>query len=132
MKRELKARQEANIRGLLSLVEVNQVLRAEQLAAPLQPNLVPVPPLVSDLPFTAWYAVSSYPKRCFQAYLAYPAHVSFQSELGMLDGILAGGPWSAHCCCVSSGLGLGLSIFAGCIVHALQTMYLGKSCSPPS
>ena len=46
MKRELKARQEANIRGLLSVMEVSQVLRAEQLAAPLQPNLVPVPPLV--------------------------------------------------------------------------------------
>lgn len=46
MKLELKARQEANIRGLLSVVEVSQVLRAEQLAAPLQPNLVPVPPLV--------------------------------------------------------------------------------------
>ena len=43
---ELKARQEANIRGLLSVVEVSQVLRAEQLAAPLQPNLIPVPPLV--------------------------------------------------------------------------------------
>jgi len=27
---------------------------------------------------------------------------------------------------VSSGSGLGLSIFAGCIVHVLQTMYLGK------
>lgn len=53
MKRELKARQEANIRGLLSLMEVKQVLKAEQLAAPLQPNLVPVPPLVSLLPFTA-------------------------------------------------------------------------------
>ena len=46
MKRELKARQEANIRGLLSIMEVSQVLRAEQLAGPLQPNLVPVPPLV--------------------------------------------------------------------------------------
>ena len=46
MKRELKARQEANIRGLLNVMEVSRVLRAEQLAAPLQPNLVPVPPLV--------------------------------------------------------------------------------------
>ena len=50
MKRELKARQEANIRGLLSVMEVSQVLRAEQLAAPLQPNLVPVPPLVRPCP----------------------------------------------------------------------------------
>ena len=49
MKRELKARQEANIRGLLSVMEVSQMLRAEQLAAPLQPNLVPVPPLVRAL-----------------------------------------------------------------------------------
>ena len=61
MKRELKARQEANIRGLLSVMEVSQVLRAEQLAAPLQPNLVPVPPLVRacpsrlGLPFLALY-----------------------------------------------------------------------------
>ena len=46
MKRELKARQEANLRGLISLLEVQQAIRAEQLAVPLQPALVPVPPLV--------------------------------------------------------------------------------------
>lgn len=34
-------------------------------------------------------------------------------------------PQSADCHGLSSGLGLGLSIFAGCTVHVLQT-YLGK------
>lgn len=46
MKRELKARQEASLRGLISLLEMQQVIRAEQLATPLQPALVPLPPMV--------------------------------------------------------------------------------------
>lgn len=43
MRRELKSRQEANIRGLLSLMEVHQALRGAQPVGPLQPNLVSVP-----------------------------------------------------------------------------------------
>ena len=42
MRRELKARQEASIRGVLTLMQARSSLRAEQLSAPLQPNLVPL------------------------------------------------------------------------------------------
>ena len=46
MRRELKARQEASIRGVLTLMQAQSNLRAEQLSAPLQPSLVSMPPLV--------------------------------------------------------------------------------------
>lgn len=49
MRRELRTRQEANIRGVLALMQAQSSFRAEQLSAPLQPHLVPMPPLVRAL-----------------------------------------------------------------------------------